>query len=809
MKNPSEFINDQLSRWPEACANFRALRNVRTRKIMTGGLEVSLQHNPARIVSSAAKVDPDSVRKRKCFLCAENRPGEQISLDFEGRKGRKYDVLVNPYPILRDHLVIAMKEHCPQSIWRRYVDMLDMARAFRRFIVFYNGPECGASAPDHHHFQAAARGQLPLENDIDALLERRRGGAADGNLEYLVSGLDADLFLYRKFLPGIFVIRGATSKSVAKMFYRLLDCAEWNPDLQPEPMCNVFVWYESGEFRSIVVFRSAHRSSHYYSDGEDHLTVSPGCADMAGCIVMPVEKEFMSVDEAVVGNLMREVAVDRQTESLICRRLVRTQRDISVGIMSAGEIVFEIISDGAGPRKAVYREGKIEYDGSLYDELFFEARTLSTMFAEPSFKLYGVTIGIGFHWERKEDQQFAGALRIIVDRNRLTAVNVLGMEDYLLSVISSEMKSSSPLEFLKAHAVISRSWLASQICRRESGKYRKTLPREVCNVPALVSYLDAERNSAVSRDSDEIIKWYGREEHRLFDVCADDHCQRYQGLTRAVGDSVRKAVDATWGMVLAYEGEICDARFSKCCGGVMEKFSSCWEDMDHDYLQGISDSVPESRMDLSSEEAFRNMMAEDRHDTFCGRADSEVLSSVMNSYDIGTADYYRWTEEYSRSGLSRLFRERSGIDVGEITALIPVERGTSGRIVKLKVIGTSRTVIIGKELEIRKVLSESHLKSSAFYVEYLGSDGDVLPYAEVNDMAGKGIVAGFSSVRLVGAGWGHGVGLCQIGAAVMASEGYHYDRILSHYYPGSEIVSINEPACARELPADGKKRMEL
>lgn len=760
-----KFINDQLSVWPLACGNFRALRDVRTKTVMAGGLEVILQHNPARIVSSAAKVDPEAVKRRKCFLCSSNRPPEQFSLDFEGRKGRKYDILLNPYPIFRNHLVIAMKEHTPQSIWRRYVDMLDISRALPGFTVFYNGPECGASAPDHHHFQAASKGQMPLENDIDTLFgnlaaarpvpEDRPVAQASSPLRRLASNLDAELFLYDKYLPGIFAIRGTASKSVAKLFYRLLDCAGYcmKPSAQTftEPECNVFVWYASGEFRSVVVFRSAHRSHHYFSEGEDHLTVSPGCADMAGCLVVPVAGEFEKAESAAITELLTEVALDRETGKMITDRLTRTQKEISVGIMSAPEIVFEILSDGAGPRKAKYNDGKIEYDGSLYDELFFEAKTLSTMFAEPSFRLFGVTIGVGFHWERQEEQQFAGALKIIVEEDRLTAVNVIGMEDYLVSVISSEMKSTAPPEFLKAHAVISRSWIVRRMLRTGSGA-------------ACGERKEGEKKEPGDETGvEEMIRWYGSEAHRKFDVCADDHCQRYQGLTRAADPTAKCAVDETWGQILTYGGEVCDTRFSKCCGGMTERFGSCWEDRDYDYLQAIPDP-------------------------FCGRATDEILKQVLNSYDLETADWYRWQVEYTREELSALFAARSGIDIGEITALIPLERGASGRIVRLEVVGTLRSVIIGKELEIRRLLSPTHLKSSAFTVGYLPSPSDSRTSSADTPAFLDSPPTAFSRIRLTGSGWGHGVGLCQIGAAVMASEGRTYEDILEYYYPGSHLT---------------------
>ena len=778
MKNLDKFIKDQLSLWPEACANFRSLRKVETRKMMVGGLEVVLQHNPARIISSAAKVDPESLKRRKCFLCSGNRPAEQTSLDFDGRKGRKYDILVNPYPIFRNHLVIAMKEHLPQSIWRRYVDMLDIARAFQDHIVFYNGPQCGASAPDHHHFQAAARGQMPLETDVDRLLDMEPSPERPvRNLTFLASCLDADLFHYGKYLPGIFIIRGRTSKSAAKLFYRLLDCTD-RDGTRPEPLCNVFAWYRDKEFRSIVVFRSSHRSHHYFSDGPDHLTMSPGCADMAGCLVVPVAGEFRKIDSGLLSSLLSEVALGKEAEARIIDRLTRVQNTVSVGILSSREISFEILSDGAGPRKAVWRDGKIEYDGSRYDELFFEARTLSTMFAEPSFMLFDVVIGRGFHWERKETQKFAGALKIIVDGDMLTAVNMVGVEDYLVSVISSEMNRNAPAAFLKAHAVISRSWLAGQMQRQQDCSCRQG-----------------------TEDNGEIIRWYGGNDHKRFDVCADDHCQRYQGLTRASGNAARDAVDATWGELLKYNGEVCDARFSKCCGGVMEKFSTCWDDSDHEYLRGLSDTVPETETDLSDGKTFRAWLEEDGSGAFCGKAAGRILSEILNNYDLETPDFFRWQADFRRDEISRLFARRSGRDVGEIQALVPVSRGVSGRISRLKVIGAAGTVTIGKELEIRRVLSESHLKSSAFTVDYIDRKGNLLPADAVEEAAGRGEHVEFSGIRLRGAGWGHGGGLCQTGAAVMASEGYGYRDILRHYYPGAEITGdkgISDIYCNHE-----------
>ncbi len=739
-----KFVGDQLSRWPLACANFRALKNVEFREACVAGLKVKLQFNPARIISSAAKLDDASIAERECFLCMENRPEEQVFLRFDGRKGKKYHILVNPYPIFPDHLVIAMARHLPQSIAGRFVDMLDLSRKYTSNIFFYNGPYSGASAPDHHHFQAAPVDLMPLENDVNAEISQLKNSST---LKYLSSVREAKLYHYKKFARGIFVLRAETAKSIAKLLYRLLDCAD-TLEGESEPRINLFTWYKNREYRAIVVFRTVHRSSHYYLEGEDHLTMSPGCADMGGYFIVPVEKEFRTITDELLSEMVREITLPKEAETKIIERLTRTQPSIEVGIMSAKEIEFELYTDGAGLRKAVYREGKIEYDGALYDELYFEEQTLSTQFASPTFALHSVTIGKGFHWERQEVQKFAGALKIIVTNGYLTAVNVVGVEDYLLSVISSEMKATSSLEFLKAHAVISRSWVIAQI-RSSASKESKIFPEEIIDVPSLMTYLDLSHSK--NNSSDEYIKWYDHEDHSDFDVCADDHCQRYQGLTRALGTNVKIAIDSTWGQVLQYNGKLCDTRFSKCCGGYMEKFSNSWADIDHPYLQALPDTPNHIEREIP----------------FCNTSDPEILSQVLNNYDQETLDFYRWEQVYEKSYLSELIEKKTGHRLGELIGFEVIARGKSGRINKLKIVGKDKTLSIGKELEIRRALSESHLKSSAFEVEIKGNQ-----------------------VIFKGRGWGHGVGLCQIGAAVMASKGYKYEDILKHYYPGSELAQL-------------------
>lgn len=692
MKDLKKFIRDQLSVWQLASSNFRALKTMKRREVTVNGLRCILQYNPQRVLSSLADTSAEAIASRKCFLCSENRPKEQFHLKFEGRKGRKYNIQVNPYPIFAGHLVIVRDTHMPQEIWHHMPDMLDFVSRYPDYLVFYNGPQCGASAPDHLHFQAIPRHNLPLEEAIDSFLDDPRAP--------LCSVKDATLYRYPDYVNGVFALKANTSKSLTKLFYRLLDCTDRQPG-EGEPKFNLYCYVKGAEFRCFVVLRSAKRSHHFYSEcPEEHLSISPGAADMAGVFVAPLKEDFQKADAGLLSDMLAEVTVSEDEQKMILWRLARTQRTISVGLLSAKEIVFEVISDGAGPQKVSWCEGRIAYNGMLYDELYFDSMTLSTLFAEPSFILYDVTIGIDFHWQQKLTLRYAGGLRFIVEGDRITAVNCVGEEDYLVSVISSEMRSSAPVELLKAHAVISRSWLEARLADREAG--RKT-------------------------------------PHEAFDVCADDHCQRYQGLTFAVGDGVREAIDKTWGQTLRYHGELCDTRYSKCCGGRTELYSTCWEDRDYPYLQSVEDS-------------------------FCDCRDTSVLSSVLNDYDLQTADFHDWTESYTVDELSGIVKQRTGVDYGTVESLEPLECGPSGRIKYLRITGSLRSGVIGKELAIRKALSRSHLKSSAFSVS---REGDRFIFR--------------------GKGWGHGVGLCQIGAAVMAAEGYDYIQILKHYYVGAEI----------------------
>ena len=385
--------------------------------------------------------------------------------------------------------------------------------------------------------------------------------------------------------------------------------------------------------------------------------------------------------------------------------------------------------------------GRILFEGNRYDEIYFKHTG-----AEGSFELRDVTIGVDFHWNRQETQLFPDDLKLIVENGKVTAVNCVGIEHYLVSVISSEMSATNSEELLKAHCIISRSWILAQIQKNKEIK------------------ASSETYSACTDSETERIKWYDREDHVNFDVCADDHCQRYYGLSRASTQAVRDAVEQTWGRVLTYDGRICDARFSKCCGGVFEEFKFCWEPKQLPYLVKRRDAAAENDFpDLTVEENARKWILSEP-EAFCNTKDPKILSQVLTSFDQETKNFYRWKVEYTVDELSDLVRRRSGEDYGQILDLSPVARGTSGRLWKLKIVGTKKTKVIGKELEIRKTLSPSHLYSSAFVVEK--QDGKFI---------------------LRGAGWGHGVGMCQIGAAVMGAKGYKYDEILSHYFPGSTI----------------------
>ncbi len=437
---------------------------------------------------------------------------------------------------------------------------------------------------------------------------------------------------------------------------------------------------------------------------------------------------------------------------------IKKEPIVSVGIVSASKLCFSLNApytvcslEQCGKQVVELSEGRILWENNFYDELLFEPND-----TQSSFTLEDVTIGVNFHWERKEAQTFLGKLRFIVENNNICAINELPVETYLISVISSEMRATSSLELLKAHAVISRSWLLAQMEQRK-----------------------AENSNAVKQPSlfktdNEIVRWYDREDHKHFDVCADDHCQRYQGITKAANKHVVEAIKQTAGEILTSRGEICDARYSKCCGGAVEEFQYCWENIKKPYLQALPDTMPDttSLPNLTNEAVARQWILSSPN-AFCNTTDQKVLSQVLNDFDQETTDFYRWIQIYSQAEVKQLLEEKLAMQFGDIIDLIPMERGKSGRIYRLKIIGTQRTLIIGKELEIRRALSKSHLYSSAFVVEKV----------DIKDGVPQLFV-------IKGAGWGHGVGLCQIGAAMMGVQGYRYDEILLHYYKSAEITKV-------------------
>ena len=718
------FFNRQLQVWEEVRQRYRDLERVETRELVADTFTMMAQWNPARIASTGAKIDAKSIAERPCFLCAKNRPKEQMHRRVDGL----YELLVNPFPILPVHLTIPTLRHRSQRILPMYGELLRLAKRNSDLTLLYNGPHCGASAPDHAHLQAVSTGILPLQRSW-ARLSR--------NLTEVVKTSDDDgIWLLADYPATAFVIKTHDVETGEQLFKRLYKCLPPSAD-NSEPMMNIIAWTTENGLVSVVLPRRKHRPTCYTAEGDAQYIISPGAVDMGGLIITPREQDFRRLTPELILDIYRELTLaPEQVEQVVVavknwssgsqKKAKGEEPSVKVGIVSAQKIHFSLngayVAKGEviqGDQTVEFSEGGILWNGNQYRSLTFTPQS-----AQSSFSLYDVTIGVNFHWERKETQVFLGTLRLVVESDKITAINELPVESYLASVISSEMKATAGLELLKAHAVISRSWLLAQMKRREENKEQKN---------GFFSFI---------KKDDELIRWYDREDHTIFDVCADDHCQRYQGITKQTSKAVEQALKATRGQILCNGDDICDARFSKCCGGVTEEFQYCWEDTPKPYLVSVEDP-------------------------FCNTHDKAVLSQVLNDYDLETNDFYRWTVEYSVDELSQLVNEKLKDDFGTIIDLIPLERGKSGRIWKLKIVGTKKTFTIGKELEIRRALSESHLYSSAFDVE----------------KTDKGF-------RLHGKGWGHGVGLCQIGAAVMGQQGYRYDEILLHYYRNAEIKKI-------------------
>ena len=758
----SRFFNRQLEVWTDARHRFRDLKHVETRQFSD---QLKLQWNPARIVSTGAKIDKKTLGERPCFLCDKNRPKEQMSKQID----EKFHLLVNPFPILPVHFTIPARKHQPQLIYKNYGEMHRFISLHSDLMVFYNGPKCGASAPDHLHFQAGTNGILPLQTNWQRLSR---------NLTDIISLNDEEkISVVRDFIVPAFVIISKSAESDEALFRRLYKAMPQRGD-ETEPMMNIISWRKGEEFISVVIPREKHRPEAYFAEGDAQFVVSPGALDMSGLIITPREEDFRKLTEEKVLSLLQECGVSEEKMNAIIAKLKASkdaedaaeasstlynkgkQPDVTVGIVSAQKIHFSLnkpyLAKGEkvlGEQVVEFSEGGVLWNGNQYSQLTFHPQS-----ADASFSLSDVTIGVNFHWERKETQTFLGTLRFVVESDKIVAINELPVEKYLESVISSEMSATSSLELLKAHAVISRSWLLAQMKKR----------REVAE--------SGNNFFSFTKKEDTLIRWYDREDHTLFDVCADDHCQRYQGITKETSPHVAEAIRQTKGQILMDGEEICDARFSKCCGGITEEFQYCWEDTPKTYLTAVRDialGVEHTLPNLTNEEEAEKWIRFNPP-AFCNTQDKKILSEVLNDYDQETVNFYRWKETLSQEKLQQLIADKLKMDLGAILDMKAVERGKSGRISKLQIIGTEKIFTIGKELEIRRTLSDSHLLSSAFVVDKYDKDEQGVP----------------QRFELIGAGWGHGVGLCQIGAAVMGEQGYHYDAILLHYYQGAEIKKL-------------------
>ena len=768
------FFDEELAHWELAQRNYDALEaNVRQRPLQAADVQLTVQWNPARIVSTGAKIDKASIEARPCFLCDENRPPEQHALMIR----HHYQVLVNPFPILPRHFTIPTRRHKPQNIWEHFGTLRHLAWTLPNHIVFYNGPLCGASCPDHMHLQAGSRGLVPLERDwklYETQLEKLYPLTEDETQQMEDAGNASQrcgLFLLHGYVCPVFVIRSLPEETDSLLCQRLYNALPI-PEGETEPRMNLISWREAGdesrsdEIVTLIFPRKKHRPECYQTNT---LMVSPGALDMGGLIITPREEDYNKLTPEWAAEILQEVTMTEEelkgvigkitdsppalpvregaespdnntpptskvTTPSLTGRAGGESSTLTVGLLSAEAIRFKLngnyTAKGAtltGEQEVTLEGGGVRWNNQVYRQLTFVPES-----EDASFTLEDVTIGKDFHWERHEAQTFLGILRLVVEEDQILCINELPIEQYLCSVISSEMSPNCSLEFLKASAVISRSWLYAQMQKRQAHAQ------------------GGHGFFAFTKTDTELIRWTDREEHTAYDVCADDHCQRYQGITRQTSPDVEAAVNATRGQILTYNGEVCDARFSKCCGGHTEAFESCWEDKHYPYLESVEDP-------------------------FCNTSDPQIIRQVLNDYDQETTDFYRWTVTLTQDQAQRYISSHLKMDdLGDILDLVPVERGPGERIIKLQIVGSRRSFAIGKELEIRCALSDSHLKSSAFTVER-------------QDISASGVPARFI---LHGKGWGHGVGLCQIGAAVMGEQGYTYDQILKHYYKNAEIERV-------------------
>ncbi|MBR0038126.1 MAG: DUF4922 domain-containing protein [Bacteroidales bacterium] len=680
------FFAGQLAVWPDARRRYEELASAQHKEVTIGGRCYDVMFNPARMKSAAAKVVDGKV-ERPCFLCDAALPPEQQKVEIKVLpSGRIYNLMVNPYPITDRHFTLVSQKHERQSFVGRAWDMAFLADMFPDYLIFFNGANSGASAPDHMHFQAVPKELVPVT----------------------------------RWTWDQWQDIGVTSKMPQV-------ASEEESDSK-----NIICWTDGADCHWLVIDRKCHRPKQYFQEGEEQVLISPAALEFCGLVPLARREDFEKMDAPLLNDIFRQC---RWQEPML-----------HVGVMEGQQICFS----------AEERTHAVNYLGENrmlhvmdYGSNRAEKHEIEEYHTTSSpFTLEGVTIGKQFHWQQQEDQSFMGALRIIAREGELHAINIVPVEEYLKSVISSEMSATNNLELLKTHAIISRSWVLRQLKsevedRKNTGACNGVLAHEAA--PNLIARI------------------WDHDDHRLYDVCADDHCQRYQGITRQHSPLVAQAVEETRGMVLLDKNhEICDARFSKCCGGKTELFSTCWQDRDYDYLTCVDDP-------------------------WCDTHDEKVLKLVLNDYDQRTLDFHDWVVRYRQSELSELLKRRllaefpdeesdehrQVLQLGSIIDLKPLKRGSSGRIYLLEVVGEGGSVRIGKELLIRKALSETHLYSSAFDVE-----------KQTDAATGEPVFA------LKGKGWGHGVGLCQIGAANMSQQGKKYREILNHYFPGATIEAI-------------------
>ena len=750
------FFNEQLTTWKDAARRYEELETHVLRRPLDAESGLLAQCNPARIHSATARVANGSVEARPCFLCPENRPAEQTALPLPC----ELQLLVNPFPILPHHFTLIARQHRPQRFSLFAQCIVGLAAQWDDYVVFYNGPRCGASAPDHAHLQAGQAQYVPFVKHFQRFFAQAvRLTSKEGEEQ------GRGIYLLTRYCCPVFAAIGNTPEETSTMLRSMvaaLPRPEGRTD-DDEADFNVLCWKKqdaSGASYVAALFpRRKHRPDCYFAADDSKMLISPGALDMAGLLVCARLEDYDHLTAECAASILREVAVTTTAAQLIARRITEGKDaaapfspTIKVGLMHAQALRFTLHGDAyalaCGEQQVSAQGGEVVWNGAVYDKLLFAPQT-----PEATFTLQQVVIGKDFHWQRAEAQTFCGALLILPDKDGgLAAINLVSLETYLESVVSSEMSGTSSLALLQAHAVISRSWTLRKL----------TEPSPQHHASCQQMELTAD-NSFRS-----ITRWYGTDDHELYDVCADDHCQRYQGTTR-ITPAAREAVRTTRGQVLTYADALCDARFSKCCGGITERFSACWEDEDFDYLTPLTDDANATlvQRDMTEDEARRFILNPPA--AYCHTQDAALLREMLNDYDLQTPDFYRWTERLTPDDAARLIKEKSGEDVGQVTDLQPLQRSASGRITRLRIVGTKRTIDVGKELEIRRLLSPSHLKSSAFIVEREAVNGTFV---------------------LHGAGWGHGVGLCQIGAAAMAAEGKTYEEILTHYYHHANIQKV-------------------